>query len=103
MNKRSVKPTALPRKGSHQGSSGIKILSISTIGAKKRRTLSGIIMYVISETKTIISSDTNVHETINSFDHPTNNGEIVKRIAVTISTDAYIGEILTPQFLHFPF
>jgi hypothetical protein len=40
---------------------------------------------------------------INSFDHPTSNGEIVKRIAVSSSIDGYKGEMDVLQFLHFPF
>jgi hypothetical protein len=71
-------------------------------GAKKSKTLSGMIMYVMSETKMMTNKDIKVQAMINSFDHPTSNGEIVKRIAVASSIEAYIGDMWVLQFRHLP-
>lgn len=95
-------PMIRPAIGSHHGSVRMNILSIKNKTRKNKFTLSGIIIYFKSDTVTIMQSEISDHAIINSFDHPTKSGEIVKRIAVSSSIDGYSGEIDVLQFLHLP-
>lgn len=86
INNNSPKPTAAPSNESHHGPSGRKNRINKKTTVKNRSILSGINIYVTSDTKIIIQSEINDQATNNSLVQPSTNGAAANNSPVINST-----------------
>ena len=102
ISSRRKKPSPAPAKLSHHGERGMKMRSAIKTAAKNSKTLSGIIIYLKSDTNTIITREISVQSTNNSAVQPIIIGAAANKIPVESSTAGYKAETGALQRRHFP-